>query len=200
MERSKPEKEPTLALWDEYYQRKHQLPEPEKVETFLKNIPKHAHILDVGSGNGRWAAAFMRDRPDLTIDLIDESPPSPNIIPDNWCGDIMVNNFKNYLPNKQYDAMWAYHSLFFMPPTETRNCFHNLVSRLKSGGKISFTMRESGFAASLHRYYGLKQDDIFQMLEKENLDVLSIERVKNSEFGHSKKNRTDVFLVEATKK
>jgi hypothetical protein len=38
------------------------------------------------------------------------------------------------------------------------------------------------------------------MLEKENLDVLSIERVKNSEFGQGKKNRTDVFFVEATKK
>lgn len=186
--------------WDEYYKRTLELPKASKTKDFLKDIPKNACVLDIGSGSGRWAAAFRRDRPDLTVDLIDANLPSPDLIPKNWQGDVIKQDIRTFVPEKQYDAMWAFDSIFFMPPVEMKQFFHTIIPYLKPGGKISFSMKDKSFAAIIREDFGLKQKEIFQILENEGLELINFTCKEKISVFNNKDNVTNYFHVTARKK
>jgi hypothetical protein len=47
-----------LLGWGGYYQATQELPSPKFTEEFLRKIPSNGHILDFGSGTGRWAMGY----------------------------------------------------------------------------------------------------------------------------------------------
>lgn len=161
--------------WDEYYARTLNLPGPEHTARFLANIPSAGHILDFGAGSGRWSAAFLRDRPDLTIDALDQNIDQAALLPENWHGEKIKSSFQNFMPAKTYDGIWAFAALFFLEKRDLNNCFHKLASGLKENGFISFTMVDDCHAASTEKFHGLSKYGILEMLGREGLELTSLE-------------------------
>lgn len=164
------------VAFSDYFARTRELPAKERTTAFLSTLPENARLLDFGCGTGRWAAAFMRDRPDLTIDLMDQELDqalSHGVIPESWRGEKTQKDFRLYEPKWQYDGIWAYAALFFLPRHEMERVFGTLAGALKPGGVIEFTMPNKHMA-ELHKLSGMTQTEIAAMLEKSGLKPLSI--------------------------
>ena len=84
-----------------------ELPEPEYTEHFLSKVLEGGRVLDFGAGNGRWAAAFLRDRPDIEIDVLDQNIEKATILPEDWQGEKIKSSFQDFCPSKQYDGIWS---------------------------------------------------------------------------------------------
>ena len=112
-----------------FYKRSVDLPPLERTEGFLQEIPESGVVLDFGAGTARWAKAFMRDRLDLTIDILDKRTEQISL-PEIWKGEVINSDFRNFAPNKKYDGVWAFASLFFLTKKELEDCFphHPMIS------------------------------------------------------------------------
>lgn len=159
--------------WQGYYERTKKLPDARYTKKFLEKLPKNASVLDFGAGSCAWSFAFMRDRPDITIDLLDKNIGKIEI-PENWRGEIIYLDFRDFHSLKLYDGIWAHSSLFFINNSELEKCFHELVKSLKTGGIFHFTMVDDAISDMPH-FYGMSEDSILQMVEREGLTIHHIE-------------------------
>jgi len=184
--------------FDWFFARTQELPRPERTDYFLKHLPQGARILDFGCGTGRWAAAFSRDRPDLTIDLLDRRPDKMNLIPPGWPGEVFGINFTEFAPQHTYDGIWAFAALFFLPDSDLKTCFHTLVAALKPGGVIFFSMVEECANTGVARLTGMDRAGIEALLAAEGLKAVYIVRRDDTEYG-PKKLSIPTFQVLAQK-
>jgi methylase of polypeptide subunit release factors len=99
--------------WDSYYTLTANLPKPAMTASFLEAIPHKGAILDFGAGSGRWSAAFLRDRPDVIIDMLDQNIQAA-LLPENGRGEKIASSFQDFVPSKTYDGIWAFATLFFI--------------------------------------------------------------------------------------
>ncbi|MEZ5691837.1 MAG: class I SAM-dependent methyltransferase [Rickettsiales bacterium] len=172
--------------WEAFYKRHAVLPESGETTNFLEFLPQNANILDFGAGNGRWAAAFARDRPDLMIDIFDQNTEQAFLIPENWKGEKIKGDFADYSVTcigKQYDGIWSYASLFFMNYKTLYKTFHELALSLKNDGVIWFSMVDKCDISDKARFNGLTEEEICRMLAGENLQKMSIIKHENKKYG-----------------
>ncbi len=141
----------------EFYARTSALPSSDKTSPFLNRLSPQACVLDFGCGSGRWAVAFQRDRPDLTIDVLDMNLHLAPLIGEDWKGARYTKTFEEFRPEKPYDGIWAFAALFFLVPESFATVLATLSSALKSGGVLFFTMVEPG--ARTH-FYGMNECEI----------------------------------------
>ena len=172
--------------FDWFFAHTQELPPADRTGYFLKHLPQGARIIDFGCGTGRWAAAFLRDRPDLTIDLLDRRPDKMNLIPPEWPGETFGMNFTEFTPSHAYAGIWSFAALFFLPRTDLTVCFHRLAGALKPGGVILFTMVEECATSALVKLHGMDKAGIEAMLATEGLVPLSLSRREDAEYGPQK--------------
>jgi cyclopropane fatty-acyl-phospholipid synthase-like methyltransferase len=168
----------TQKPWDNFYARTMHLPSPQLTKNFIDQLPAHARVLDFGAGSGAWTAAFLRDRPDLTIDALDMNIDQAMALPEKLNGQKLQLCFQEYkgIPDT-YDAIWARSALFFLHPRERDDCFHELAKSLPSKGLLSFTMVDDVEKATLAKFHGMSEPAILTMLDKEGLELVSISRI-----------------------
>lgn len=191
-------KDSTHQPFDEYFRLTQELPRADQIQEFLHLIPEHGCILDFGCGTGRWALAFLRDRPDLTIDLVDKNLDKSNLIPPDWTGEKFHLDFNDFTPCKTYDAIWAFSALFFLSPEEIPRVMHTLSNTLKLGGITEFTMVDDCVAATAANFTGMNRQDIKKMLQKEHLIPIAIQLDNDAEYGLSKL-KIPTFYIRARK-
>jgi SAM-dependent methyltransferase len=176
---------------DTYFARSVLLPEKSRTEDFLNRLPLHAHVLDFGSGSGRWAAAFQRDREDITIDLLDANLHDGlrhGIIPSDWKGMKIQSDFRDFHPAPStYDGVWAYHSLFFLKRPELHDVLHRLAISLKPGGVLHFTIPQASSVATALNLCGLERSRLEGWLQQEGLVLDSIRLETETKFGKDDK-------------
>ena len=169
--------------WQRYYSRTAAIPESAKVAAFLSAIPQAGRVLDFGAGSGRWAAAFMRDRPDITVDVLDQHIEQATLLLPNWRGEKMAVRFEDFTPTHRYDGIWSFASLFFLEPAAFEHCFGTLVSALAARGVLFFSMVEDCEAARGMKLYGMQQADIEALLERYHLTLKTLKRSETSRYG-----------------
>lgn len=163
--------------WDSFYARTMHLPSPQLTKSFVDLLPNHARVLDFGAGTGAWTAAFLRDRPDLSIDALDMNIDQAKALPEKFNGQKLQLRFQEYQGTPaSYDAIWARSVLFFMPPKERDDCFHELAKSLPANGLLSFTMVDDGENSKLAKFHGMSEDSILKMLDKEGFELVSLAR------------------------
>lgn len=182
MERSALPKDPSR-----YIERTKDLMSPEWTAPFLVHIPQGGRILDFGTGSGRWAASFVRDRPDVTVDALDGYIDLAVNLGDDWRGEKIKCLFQDYEPTRSYDGVWASAVLFFLNQQEIRSCFHKLASALNAGGTIAFTMVDDCQTAKLQGYQGLSKEQIVQMLQEEGLELERLRLDERAIYGLQKR-------------
>jgi trans-aconitate methyltransferase len=188
----------TTDNWESFFARTQSLPEKKHTESFLKWIPANGRILDYGCGTGRWAVAFSRDRPDLTIDVLDQHLDKALLIPTHWKGEKLHTDFNDFNPTKTYDGIWAFATLFFLPKKVLKQKMHALAGALNPGGVIQFTMVADCPAANSQKFTGMNKKEILSMLEKENFTLLSLKLNKSVEYGLIKR-KIPTFYITARK-
>jgi trans-aconitate methyltransferase len=162
-----------MDKWTSYYQRTAKLPDPTLTQDFLDHIPLQGSILDFGTGSGRWSAAFLRDRPDLTIDTIDQNIHRASLLAEPWPGQKIQSSFQDFVPPASYDGIWAWAVLFFLPGDELKTCFHKLATALKQGGVISFSMVDDCDTSRELKFHGQSKESTLQMMSSENLNIIA---------------------------
>lgn len=163
--------------WDSFYARTMHLPSPQLTKDFIELLPTQARVLDFGAGSGAWTAAFLRDRPDLLIDALDMNIDQAKALPEKFYGQKIPLRFQEYQGTPaSYDAIWARSVLFFMPPKERDDCFHELAKSLPANGLLSFTMVDDGENSKLAKFHGMSEASILKMLDKEGLEIVSLAR------------------------
>ncbi|MES2984928.1 MAG: class I SAM-dependent methyltransferase [Pseudomonadota bacterium] len=183
--------------WKAYYARTAQLPALSETAEFLAYIPSQGRVLDFGAGSGRWALAFMRDRPDLTIDLLDQNIDHAPV-PDGWRGDCIKADFVTATLTQAYDGIWSYASLFFVLPPQFLPCLQTLIAALKPGGVLEFTMVEDCENAQLSRFHGMQQADLARILTENGLTQIAIRRDAQVRYG-GRQLPIPTYFVRATK-
>ena len=169
--------------WQRYYERTATIPEPAKVAAFLSAIPQSGRVLDFGAGSGRWAAAFMRDRPDIIIDVLDQHIEHATLLPPAWRGEKIASRFEDFNPTHHYDGIWSFASLFFLEPVAFEQCFITLVSALTPKAVLFFSMVEDCEASRSMRLYGMQQADIAALLARHSLTLKTLKRSETSRYG-----------------
>jgi len=184
--------------WQRYYSNTMLLPESDKLAGFLGAIPPGGRVLDFGAGTGRWAAAMLRDRPDIIIDLLDQNIHAATLLPDTWCGEKIAVNFQDFVPTHRYDGIWSFASLFFLEAKLFAPCFRTLVSALLPNGRLFFTMIEAGDAATSMRLHGMTKPEIEALLAQEALELVALKHTSASTYG-AKKTTIPTYFVTARK-
>jgi hypothetical protein len=141
----------------------------------------------VAQGDGLWAMAFKRDRPDLRIDLVDQNAHTIDM-PAGWAGNRFSVGFTGFSPDPDtvYDGIWAKSSLFFLPLDEMGVVFDRLVGMLKPGGIFTFDLVDDCEAISMTKFTGVKMDQINAMLARNNLDIV-VSRTNEVTYGAGSK-------------
>jgi trans-aconitate methyltransferase len=166
----------------EFYQRTQELPPSKQTNSFLSKIPKKGIILDFGAGTGRWSAAFLRDRPDLSIDAIDRHIERANLLDDDRVHKIK-SDFEEFTPEREYDGIWAFAALLFLKPAELEKSFRQLATSLKQGGIIEFSMVHDCEAAKQFGVYGQSRKAIDALIEKNGLLIESLLLDEEAKYG-----------------
>lgn len=151
--------------WAAYYERVTEIPGPEKTVSFLSELPQGARVLDFGCGNVRWAKAFLRDRPDLVIDLLDRCLHEAPDIPVPWPGEQYHLAFQDFVPTHRYNGIWAFNSLFFLRTSALRDVLHRLAKSLAPGGTFVFTMVDVCEGSDYFRFHGMEKDALVTLLD-----------------------------------
>jgi len=126
--------------WNDYYKRAQKPPSVDFYRWFLDRVPQHGHVLDVGAGTGRLATVFKKDRPDLTIDALDNQPEAISYLEQNSdVNQVYASSFDKFETPQLYDAIWALNSLFFMQRSLLPDILKMLYGTLKPCGLVMFT-------------------------------------------------------------
>ena len=108
-------------------------------QPFLRRLPEGAHILDVGCGSGRDAAAFLKlgykvtatDPSKAMVEASSRLTGQPTLKLAFW--DLKFE--------REFDGIWACASLLHVPKVEMNLVLHRLTRALKPGGCIYLSFK-----------------------------------------------------------
>ncbi|GMV63192.1 MAG: hypothetical protein AMXMBFR74_23600 [Parvibaculum sp.] len=106
---------------------------------FLRYLPKHARILDAGSGSGRDTLAFKERGYD--VDAFDASPSLCALSTELTGVPARVQRFQEFESELLYEGIWACASLLHVPSNELPDAFRRLVQVLRSGGALYISFK-----------------------------------------------------------
>ena len=118
----------------------------ESYDRFLKYIPEHGSIIDIGCGSGRDAATFA-SRGYRAVGL-DASEELAKIAERHTGIHVIVADMAGWICEKPYDGIWSCASLLHLRDNELKMFFRNLQENLKVGGAI-FVSVKSGIETGI---------------------------------------------------
>lgn len=127
----------------------------------------------MGCGTGRWAASFHRDRPDITIDVLDRSL-SHTHLPADLSGARYTTTFEAFTPDKLYDGIWSFAALFFLKRDDFFAVLQKLSSALKPSGILAFTMVDDCEHARAFKFFGLSEEHLTAAIASAGLSIVTM--------------------------
>lgn len=131
----------------------------EDLGAFLARLAPGAHVLDLGSGNGRHSAAMMEAGFEVTP--LDGSAGLAEIASRNLGKPVRVARFDEIEDIAAFDAIWAHASLLHVPRDAIIDIVARLHRALKPGGRLFASFKSGGAEGrdSLDRYYNYPSKD-----------------------------------------
>lgn len=109
-------------------------------------IPHNASILEIGCGQGAFAAALKKSRPDVIVKAVDVSPTAIEKAQQSYgltqsltfeVADIF--QFSKQLVGEAYDYVISIQNFEHWPKEHQKEAFHQCWKRVSTGGKFFFT-------------------------------------------------------------
>jgi len=116
---------------------------------FLKRVPEHGKILDIGCGTGTYALLFQGKGFDVTC--IDFSESMVRKCVERGLNAKLMDFEELRFKPESFDGVWAYASLFHVPKKNFRKVLTKIARVLKPGGVFYLGLRQG-------RGEGLKPD------------------------------------------
>jgi 2-polyprenyl-3-methyl-5-hydroxy-6-metoxy-1,4-benzoquinol methylase len=113
--------------------------------TIVKSIPQDARVLEIGCGQGAFAASLKKSRPDVTMKAIDCSPTAIEKARNHYVSTGIkfqvadVFNLTSDLKDEEYDYIITIQNFEHWHPSIQKEALHQMWKRLKLGGKLFFT-------------------------------------------------------------
>ena len=103
---------------------------------YLAPIAKPAHILDVGSGTGRWVIEMAEEFPQAESNGIDLNIPEARAVPFPYNSHFHADNVLNGLPFEDnfFDFVHQRHMIFAIPQIKWQQLVNELVRVTRRGG------------------------------------------------------------------
>ncbi|MBR4470818.1 MAG: class I SAM-dependent methyltransferase [Erysipelotrichaceae bacterium] len=134
-------------------------------QKFLKYLPKHAYILDIGCGSGRDSKFFLSQR--YKVEAIDGSEELCQLASE-YIGQ-KVNNIKfNELDYEDmFDGIWACASLLHVKKEEIEDVIRRLYKALKHNGVfyVSFKYGESDRIQGERYFNDMNESSVKELLK-----------------------------------
>ena len=127
--------------------------------TFLARLAPGAHVLDLGSGDGRHAAAMIEAGFEVTA--LDGSAGLAAIASRRLGKPVRVERFDEIEDVEAFDAVWAHASLLHVPRDSIVGILARLHRALKPGGRLFASFKSGGVEGrdTLDRYYNYPSKD-----------------------------------------
>ncbi len=110
---------------------------------FLKLLPLHAYIMDLGCGSGRDAKAFLEQG--YRVDAIDGSAELCRMASELTGISVKQMLFEDLSACEQYGGIWACASILHLPRIELVDVLQKISAALKHGGVLYTSFKYGEF-------------------------------------------------------
>lgn len=133
----------TIALYDaraqDYADQLSDLKPGKSLSDFIADIPPQGHVLDLGCGTGRSAAAMAAAG--LQVDALDASQGMIALAREKYGITARLGTFDDIAGNGIYDGIWANFSLTHAPRSAIPNHLDAIAQALKPKGQLHIGMK-----------------------------------------------------------
>lgn len=145
-----------------------------RLKDFIDRLPEGGHVLDLGCGPGRAAAAMMSRG--LQVDAWDASPEMAAIASDRFGVTVRIAGFEDLGAAEVYDGIYANFSLLHAPKSQMPGHLSRIAQALKPGGFLHLGLKSGSGEKrdALGRFYAYYEDDeITGLLADVGISVLT---------------------------
>lgn len=114
--------------------------------TIVESVPQDARVLEIGCGQGAFAAAFKKSRPDVVMKAVDVSPTAiekahryHHLTTQIAFQVADVFNLTQDLRDEEYDYIITIQNFEHWHPSVQKEALHQMWKRLRPGGRLFFT-------------------------------------------------------------
>jgi 2-polyprenyl-3-methyl-5-hydroxy-6-metoxy-1,4-benzoquinol methylase len=129
-------------------------------EAFLSKVKDGGLILDFGCGSGRDSKAFLEKG--YQVEMLDGSEELCKAAEELTGHPVILKTFQDYVPNSQFDGIWACSSLLHLDKDELSSVIEKLSSALKPSGYFYMSFKKGTFSGERRgRYFtDLTEDEM----------------------------------------
>ena len=192
----------TLAFYDAeaeaYAARGDRTDASDPLRAFLARLAPGAHVLDLGSGDGRHSAAMMEAGFEVTP--LDGSSGLAAIASRRLGKQVRIARYDEIEDETTFDAIWAHASLLHVPRGAIIAILARLHRALKPGGRLfaSFKAGTGEGRDTLDRYYNYPSADELSSWLTASASWSNVEIERHEGGGYDRKP-TDWLLLHAVK-
>ncbi|WP_417454687.1 class I SAM-dependent methyltransferase [Kiloniella sp.] len=151
------------------------LPKP---KALLKANDTHKpRVLELGSGSGRDAQAFMSCGFDVT--LVDGAEQLAQIAKQRTGQDVLVIDFEDLAFETEFDGVWAAASLLHVPSLKLPDVLKSVERSLRNTGVLVASFKESDhdWVDDLGRYFcAMTENHLAELIVNSGFELLTIEK------------------------
>ena len=157
---------------------------------FLKYIPEHGSIIDMGCGSGRDVSAFARMGYEAVG--LDASEKLAEIAMKESGESVIIADMSSWVADEPFDGIWCCASLLHLQDEELRSVVANFEKNLKPGGAIFISVK-SGIETGVDE----KGRYMRNFTEKELEDLLTFANISVTEKWETKDKlaREDFYWI-----
>lgn len=175
---------------DNYYDATIDVDFTDTYDRFLKYIPEHGSIIDIGCGSGRDAVAFaLRGYQVVGLDASEKLA----VIAEKEAGiPIIVADMSSWKADEPFDGIWCCASLLHLQNNKLCNFFENLRFNLKQSGAIFISVKsgiETGIDNKGRYMRNFTKSELTDLLK--NTDIQIVEQWESRD----KLSRSDFYWI-----
>lgn len=150
------------------------------IAEFVKLLPLHSEILDVGCGTGYPIAAYLTEKGHRVTGIDVSTEMLEKALALKLVNARFINvDFTDYVADTSFDAVIAFDSLWHIAPSAQEEIYLKLASLIKSGGYLLFThgSRKGKITGEMYGetfYYGaLDSSRVRELLAENGFEILT---------------------------
>ena len=165
---------------------------------FTSHIPEGGRILDLGCGSGRDSRAFLNAGYQVTA--VDGSAELCRIASEFIGQSVLCSTFQDYVPEEEFDGIWACASLLHIPSEELAGIIARLAGSLRRGGcfYVSFKYGDFRGVRNGRFFQDMTESSLRELLRDiPELEVVSVKITGDVRPGREKELWLNVLLKKA---
>jgi len=174
---------------------KHATAPTPRLEAFLARLPAGGAVLELGTGNGRDAAAMLEAG--FAVTPSDASPELAAQAEARLGRPVRIMAFNQLDERSVYDGVWACAALLHAPRSELTGDFTRIFDALKPGGLLvaSFKAGTGEGRDSLGRYYNYPDRSTLEAHVRAAADWHSLDIAESAGSGYDNRPTTWLWLT-----